>query len=128
MKKTVLLTVGMLLASMGIALAGVEVTRLAVATDIVEREPVGVNNIFKNSLDKLYCFTEITTDRVPAGVVHVWLYEGEKMAEIPLKVGAGRWRTYSSKQMIPQWTGGWRVEVYSDDGILLESTEFIVLE
>jgi hypothetical protein len=128
MKKTVLLIIGMLLALPGMAMAEMEVIRIAVATDIAEREPVGVNNIFKSSLDKLYCFTEITTDRAPTGVVHVWLHEGKKMAEVPLKAGAGHWRTYSSKELIPPWTGGWRVEVYSDEGILLESIEFIILE
>lgn len=128
MKKIFLLTFLLLFSLASFSQAETQVIRIAVAKDIIDHEPVEANNIFKNDVDKLYCFTEIKTDMAPTGIVHVWFYNGEKIAEVPLNIGAVRWRTYSSKKMIPQWTGNWRVDVYSADEKMLESTEFIVLE
>ena len=128
MKKIILVTIVMLCAALGVAQAETKVSRIAVAKEIIDREPAETNNIFKSDVGKLYCFTEITTDEAPTSVVHVWLHEGETIAEVPLKVGGSRWRTYSSKSLIPEWLGHWRVEVYSQDGILLEAAEFVVLE
>lgn len=124
----ILLTVVVLFVSFGTALAETKVLRIAAAEEIVDREPVKVNNIFKSDVEKIYCFTEIQTDQFPTTITHVWLHEGETMAEVPLNVGAGRWRTYSSKRMVPGWTGHWRVEVHAEDGTLLDATEFVVLE
>ena len=128
MKKILLIAGLILLAAVGVSQAETQVSRIAVAKEIVAREPAEVNNIFKSDVGQIYCFTEITTDQAPTSVVHVWQYEGKTVAEVPLRVGANRWRTYSSKKLDSNWQGNWKVEVFSDKGVLLESTEFIVLE
>ena len=128
MKKILLFTVLVLLTAIGVSSAETKVARIAVASEIVNREPAQTNNIFKSDVGRIYCFTEITTDQAPTGIVHVWSYKDKIMAEVPLQVGAARWRTYSSKKIVNQWQGNWKVEVYSDQGDLLNSIEFIVLE
>ncbi|HIJ78699.1 MAG: DUF2914 domain-containing protein [Desulfobulbaceae bacterium] len=128
MKKIILLTVLVLLATTSAAYGQTQVSRIAVAPTIVDHEPSEANNIFKSDVGTISCFTEITTDQAPTGVVHVWSYKDKIMAEVPLQVGAARWRTYSSKKIAPQWQGNWKVEVYSDEGALLNTVEFIVLE
>lgn len=112
----------------GIASAETKVNRIAIATGIENREPVNVNDTFKNDVNKLYCFSEIATDTVPTKVVHIWLYKDNIIAEIPLNVNSGKWRTYSSKNIIGTWIGDWKVEVYSEQGKLIDSIQFAINE
>jgi hypothetical protein len=128
MKKIFLLTILYLLSFTGLALAETAIQRIAIAPQIVEREPIDSDMLFKAGSERLYCFTEVVTDQAPTNIVHVWMYRGKVMAEVPLKVGSQRWRTYSSKKMIKAWHGEWKVEVYSEEGALLKTAEFVVLE
>lgn len=110
------------------AFGDISVNRIAIATDIVDREPAGTSENFSGRLEKLYCFTEIYTDNFPTKVVHIWLYNDNIIAEVPLNINSGKWRTYSSKRILPSWTGKWKVEVYSEDGALIGSKSFTVNE
>ncbi|MEC9492690.1 DUF2914 domain-containing protein [Flexistipes sp.] len=104
--------------------AKTEVLRISIAKDIENLEPVNTGKTFDNNVGKLYCFTEIKTDEYPTKVVHVWLYNENIIAEVPLEVNSTTWRTYSSKKILPKWAGNWKVEVYSNDGELIDSVEF----
>ena len=58
-------------------------------------------------------------------VVHRWTYNGRVIADVPLKVGGNwRWRTYSSKDLLPGMTGDWRVAVVDADGRVLGERQF----
>ena len=95
--------------------AGVTVSRIAACERVENREPVAADSIFVG-VEKLCCFTEIHGAAEPTFVHHVW-YRGDKeMARIKLTVGAARWRTYSSKKIIPSWTGDWRVDILDAQG------------
>ncbi|TYB33459.1 MAG: DUF2914 domain-containing protein [Flexistipes sinusarabici] len=107
-------------------LAKTEVLRINIAKDIENLKPVKTGKSFDNSVGKLYCFTEIKTDEYPTKVVHVWLYNDNIIAEVPLEVNSTTWRTYSSKKILPKWVGNWKVEIYSNDGELIDSTEFSI--
>ncbi|NIU01322.1 MAG: DUF2914 domain-containing protein [Nitrosopumilaceae archaeon] len=37
-----------------------------------------------------------------------------------------KWRTWSSKRIVEEWTGTWRVDVVSTAGKVLKSKEFVV--
>jgi len=106
--------------------AKTEVMRIAIAKEISNLEPVNVGSVFDNNVNKLYCFTEIKTDNYPTKIVHIWLFNDNIIAEVPLEVNSTTWRTYSSKQILPKWAGNWKVEVYSDDGKLIDSIEFSI--
>jgi len=41
-------------------------------------------------------------------------------------VGSIDWRTFSSKRILPQYTGEWRVEIISQDGALLKKISFVL--
>lgn len=109
-------------------LAEVTVVRMSISTDIINREPAGISENFSGRIDKLYCFTEIATDNFPTKIVHIWLYNDNIIAEVPLNINSAKWRTYSSKRILPSWTGKWKVEVYSEDGTLIGSKSFNVNE
>lgn len=124
MKRTLLLS-GLFPLAVGLALAAQEaitVTRAVVCTDVVDREPVGSASTFADSIATLYCFTEL--DGAEGQVTHVWHHGDQSRAEISLTKKAGRWRTWSSKRMVKEWTGTWRVDVRDAAGTVLKSVAF----
>jgi hypothetical protein len=47
------------------------------------------------------------------------------MAKIGLSISPPQWRTWSSKIILPDWKGDWKVEIVSGDHILKTLT-FII--
>ena len=43
-----------------------------------------------------------------------------------LRVAGTNWRTWSSKNIDPMWTGSWRVDIVGPDGEVLQSVSFTV--
>ena len=49
-----------------------------------------------------------------------------QLPEVRLRVGSDSWRTWSSKKVMPDWVGEWRVEVIAEDGTMLDTITFSV--
>lgn len=101
------------------------VFRAEVCTAVTEREPVGSATRFVADVGQLYCFTEIR-GADGTSVTHAWIHEGTTRARVELPVRSARWRTWSSKQILPEWTGSWQVKILDADGVVLETLEFVV--
>jgi len=57
--------------------------------------------------------------------VHSWYHGDKLMFEKVLNKGReGRWRTWSQKNLIKEWTGAWRVDVKDTAGNVLKSVSF----
>ncbi|HEX6938722.1 MAG TPA: DUF2914 domain-containing protein [Longimicrobiales bacterium] len=104
----------------------VEVSRAVVATGVEEREPVGVAESFAADVGKVYFYTVIEGDFAEIQIEHVWLREGEEVARVPLTARGPRWRTWSSKNIPPDWTGKWTVQVVTGDNQVLRAVDFTV--
>ena len=91
------------------------VARAAFARNIEQREPVGKVSRLQPSAEQVFYFTELR-DMAGQTVTHRWTYQGETRAEVAFEVGGPRWRVYSSKDFLPEWTGEWTVEVVTGDG------------
>lgn len=105
------------------------VSRAVLTTGIEKREPVDVlkDNLKRTQFsEKLYFFTEIKNLQGKI-IHHLWFHQDQLMAEIPLTVGAVRYRTYSSKNIMPSQTGQWRVEVVTQQGQLLAQKSFRII-
>jgi len=126
--KRILLAITVLLLFAFSAFAETTVTRIGIAKSVEKREPVAPSVEFSKNVGKLYCFTEVTTDEYPTEITHIWIYQKNIIAEVPLAVDSPRWRTHSSKIILPEWTGEWKVEVYSKAGQLLDSINFTINE
>ena len=100
------------------------VARDTVTSEIVDREPLNDGAAFSPAMGPVYYFTEVQGDGTPTHITHIWYYEGQQMAQIPLSVEGPRWRTWSSKQILQDWTGSWRVEAVDADGHVLSSQTF----
>jgi hypothetical protein len=100
------------------------VARAIFTTAIADREPVDDLTTLPNSTDRVYFFSDL---RELAGqiVTHRWEFDGQVMAEVTFKVGEGaRWRVYSSKNLLPDWTGTWTVMINNESGQTLQTSTF----
>lgn len=105
---------------------GMSVRRTAVCAGVDNREPVGVADVFALSTDRIYFFSEVAGAGNRQDLRHLWRYEGKPMAEVVLPVDGQRYRTWSSKKILPAWTGNWQVDVVDSSGAVLASGSFVV--
>ena len=101
-----------------------KVARAIFTSAIVDREPVDNLTTVSNDIQRVFFFSDL---RGLAGqiVTHRWEYKNEVMAEVTFKVGNGaRWRVYSSKNLLPEWTGTWTVVVSDENGRPLKASMF----
>jgi hypothetical protein len=99
------------------------VARNIFTTEIVDREPVDNLSSVPNTVNRIFFFSDL---RGLEGqiVTHRWEYNDKVMAEIKFKVGGPRWRVYSSKNLLPEWTGQWTVVVLDESGWPLKASIF----
>lgn len=102
------------------------VEKMIFCTGVENREPVGVDTVFADTVGQVYCYTQISGAENPTTISHVWFLNGEEKASIELSVRGETWRTWSSKTIPEEWDGTWRVEVQSATQDVLMSKEFVV--
>ncbi|HSG28449.1 MAG TPA: DUF2914 domain-containing protein [Candidatus Krumholzibacterium sp.] len=105
--------------------AGASIEKAVICTSIEDRAPVGINTQFFEQVDRLYCYTRVTGCTPPDSIAHVWYYDGQEKARVMLPVRSASWRTWSSKTILPGWSGAWRVEILSGRGDLLHTVQFV---
>ena len=98
---------------------------LAVCTSIVERTPQGTDTTFAIAAGSLYCWSRITGSSGETTVTHVWLHNGEVLAQVPLPVRSSSWRCWSQKNLYGM-TGSWEVKVIDSTGNTLGRVSFSV--
>jgi hypothetical protein len=102
------------------------VMRSVFTTQIADREPVDKIQELDNDNQEVYYFTELR-DMEGQTARHRWQYNGEVMAEVEFNVKGPRWRVWSSKRFVPDWTGEWTVSVVNaaDEVIAEDSFEYV---
>lgn len=104
----------------------ITITDAAICRDVVDREPVGAGDVFSSGLQKVMCFTRVVGAKQETEILHNWYLAEKMMASVALRVGSDNWRTYSSKALVPEYAGEWKVEILSQDGELLKKIYFIL--
>ena len=99
------------------------VTRAQFTSAVKNLEPLDSLMTLSNDKTHIAYFTEIL-DMAGQTVIHRWEYNGKVMAEIPFKVGAARWRAYSTKTLDPSWVGEWKASVVDSAGSSLSVNTF----
>ena len=105
------------------SLAG-EVSRALFTIGVDDREPViMVDSIDSSAYKSISFFTELN-DLSGHNVTHQWTFNDKVMFEKTFEVNGSRWRVWTSKTLIPSWTGTWTVNVLDDDRSVLASNSF----
>ncbi|HDL04398.1 MAG TPA: DUF2914 domain-containing protein [candidate division Zixibacteria bacterium] len=93
-------------------------------TGIEERMPTGMADTFAPDVENVYLWCKVIGCKDTTVVHHVWYYKGDQMADVELPVRSPAWRTYSSKKILPSWTGDWEVKIVDADGNEMKSIPF----
>ena len=96
-------------------------------TGIENLMPVEEAISFPADVGKIYLWCKIQ-NMDGATISHVWYYKDLEMASIDLSINSVSWRTYSSKTILPYWTGNWMVKIKDSDGNELAVIPFTVGE
>ncbi|MFC1838917.1 DUF2914 domain-containing protein [Thermodesulfobacteriota bacterium] len=104
--------------------SGLVVDEIQICASVEGRTPQGTALSFSADIERVYCFTKLKNSGESSKVIHAWYYKDKEMARVELSVRAATWRTWSSKRILPSWTGEWRVDVLSPDGNVLSSKSF----
>ncbi len=105
----------------------IEVSRARFTSAIENREPVDEITTLDISHARIFFFSEIRNGQGQT-VTHRWLYKGKVMAEVSFDIKGPRWRVYSSKNLLPFWTGTWAVQVVNGNGEVLTEKRFEYME
>ena len=117
------LILALILFTAGPATAG-EISRALFTTGIDGREPVAmVDSMDSATSNSISFFTEIN-NMSGETVTHQWTHHDKVMFEKTFEVKAARWRVWTSKTLIPDWTGTWTVNVLDNERTLLASKSF----
>ena len=94
--------------------------------DRENRVLTGQADSFGSDTEQIYCLTRIQGLEGPTTVTHAWYFDGQAKARVELKVGSADWRTWSSKKILPAWSGAWEVKVLDATGKVLATFGFTV--
>jgi hypothetical protein len=103
----------------------IRVAAAAICLGVEDHEPVAPADTFRVDVGRLYCWTRVENGAGQT-IVHAWIHDGTTRARVELPVGSASWRTFSSKGLLPGWTGDWQVKVMTPDGAVLQTIPFVV--
>lgn len=106
--------------------AEIKLQEAAICRNIENRVPIGRGSVFHTSIGRLYCFTKVVGVKTETSITHHWYLNGMLKASVTLPVKSASWRTWSSKDILPNESGDWLVEILTADGDPLESILFLV--
>ena len=104
--------------------ANINIEDMQICSSVENRQPIGISSSFSADVDRVCCFTKLSSDQDMTSISHVWYYNDKEMADIELQIKAKTWRTWSSKKILNSWTGKWRVDIVSPGGEVLATKEF----
>ena len=94
---------------------------IKICKNIKNRSPIGIGEVFPNSIDSLYCYTKIENLGKKMEVRHVWYYENQIMTQVRYNVKKSNvYRSWTKKTISSFQIGNWRVEVQDRNGTIID--------
>lgn len=109
-----------------VIMSDILVEEAVICKSVEDRTPIEPGDVFPKEIENIYCFTRIVGVEGEREVVHNWYYNDNLVAEVTLFVGSPNWRTFSSKAILPEYSGDWKVEVVLKNGELLKQIMFVI--
>ncbi|UCC80822.1 MAG: DUF2914 domain-containing protein [Candidatus Zixiibacteriota bacterium] len=98
------------------------VKEMTFCAGVEDREPVSRDTTFSSDAGNVFFWSNVLNDGYETVIEHVWYYNGEEMARVELPARYPRNRVWSSKTILPEWTGEWTVMVMAGSEKLGEMT------
>lgn len=103
------------------------VTRSVFTSQVTEHEPTDKLEKIPSINRSVTYFTELR-DMSGQTAIHRWEFNGKVMAETKFNIAGPRWRVWSSKNLLPSWTGEWKVSVLNGLGDVISEDVFSYVE
>ncbi len=103
------------------------VSRSVFTSDVNQHEPIDKIEKLKSNNRSVVYFTELR-DMSGQTATHRWEFNGNVMAETKFAIAGPRWRVWSSKNLLPTWTGEWKVSVLNGVGEVISEDVFSYVE
>ena len=97
---------------------------IKLGTGIEKMNILGEAAAFPANGKDVFCWTRIKGAKTPTKVTHIWSFEGKESAKVELEVKSFSWRTWSSRTILPEWNGKWKVAIVDAAGKTIGSAEF----
>ncbi len=105
-----------------------DISTIAIATDIIDKTPVGVSRLFLNDINTLFCFTAVDNPFKNNKIIHTWKYEGQTYFTNFITLGKDPyWRCWSRISIKPEMAGDWQVVITDTVGNYIDSIEFSII-
>jgi hypothetical protein len=105
---------------------GLTVEEMAFCAAVQDRAPSLPDTAFASTIENVWCFVRIAGAADTTSITHVWYYGDREISRVELAVKSSSWRTWSSKKILPEMQGTWRVDVLSPAGDVLKSGTFAI--
>jgi hypothetical protein len=99
-----------------------------VCEDVRNGEPAQPAVAFSVTLKRVYCFSDFISVLKTSVTYHNWFYRDSLKASVKLTVRPPRWSTYSSVQLRDSEKGPWRIEITDEEGDILGTLRFSVID
>lgn len=104
------------------------VEKAVICEEIVNREPAKKAVVFRNGIERIYCYTIMDKVQENSIIYHNWYKRDRLSSRIKLNVKSPRWATFSSIQLRDYDNGQWRVDITDADGNILKIVRFSILD
>ncbi len=102
---------------------------IQICKSVTNRNPIGTDNYFNNSVDTLFCYTRIQNSKGKQEVSHLWYFEDQLMASVKYNIKTSNiYRSWTRKTILSNQVGAWRVDVQDSANVVIGSKAFFVSE
>jgi hypothetical protein len=109
-------------------LSKLQLGRAAVCETVREGAVVNEAAAFSVSLGRVYCYTDFVSVPEKTLTYHVWYYADRQRASVKLALRPPRWAVYSYITLRNKDRGPWRVEITDEQGNLLRTLRFSIID
>ena len=99
-----------------------------VCENVLNGNPEKTAVAFSVRLKRVYCYTDFSTVPEKSFAYHNWYLRDKLKASVKLTVQPPRWSTHSSIQVRDADKGPWRIEITDEEGNVLKTLRFSVID
>jgi len=108
---------------------GIQITDLVTCGGVRDKQYVSAKSVFSLAADPIVMvWMRVLSDNPPLTLTHVYSINGKHYCDVPLQIPYPHMRTWSQVTIDRDiHIGQWRVEVVTDNGVILDQVEFTVV-
>ena len=106
-----------------------KMTKAVICEEAKDGQPLNENVIFSSELTRITCYTEFDKIAKKTTIYHCWYFKNNLSAKkMPLVLNPPHWCTFSQIQPRETDKGPWRVEIVDEDGNIIQTLRFSIVD